>query len=127
MKKSFFLIFIIFLAGCATQHVFDEKKANAYLLSHIDRPALIQEALSAGKLAQGMNEEEVTICWGKPDKIINKSMSNKVVTIWRYPEYQVVGNSPRRSILKKTLSKQVTFKDGAVISWMEMNPPSKPD
>ena len=74
MKKIFILFSIMFLAGCATQHVFDAEKANSYLLSHKERPARIQEALAAGNLARGMNEEEVTICWGKPERIEKRSL-----------------------------------------------------
>ncbi len=47
------------------------------------------------------------------------------VRIWFYPEYRQVGYGLRgRSIMRKTLSKEVTFRDGKVIRWREINPPS---
>ncbi len=76
MKKIFILLSIMFLTSCATQDAFNVEKANTYLMSHKERPSHIKEALSAGRLAQGMNEEEVKICWGKPDRIEKRSMPN---------------------------------------------------
>lgn len=124
MKKLLLLISVMFLASCATQHVFNAEKANTYLMSHRQRPAHIQEALSVGKLAQGMNEEEVEICWGKPDRIEKRSLPDHEITIWRYLENREVGHTFRRSIMKKMLSKEVKFRDGAVITWREINSPS---
>jgi hypothetical protein len=121
MKKTLVLISIMFLASCATQYVFDVQKANTYLMSHKTRPGHIQEALSVGKLAQGMNEEEVKICWGNPDRIEKRSLPGHGVTIWRYLENRVVAHNFRRSITKKMLSKEVTFRNGSVINWREID------
>ena len=84
MKKIIILISIIFLASCA--HKYNVEKANTYLMSHKDRPAHIKEALLAGNVVQGMNEEEVHICVGKPDIITTTQSfpSNEEVTFWGY-------------------------------------------
>ncbi len=124
MKKLLVLISVMFLASCATQHVFNAEEANTYLLSHKERPIYIQEALSVGKLAQGMNEEEAEICWGKPDRIEKRSMPQHEVEIWHYFEDRIVGHTYRRSIKRKVLSKEVKFRNGTVISWREINAPS---
>lgn len=84
MKRVLILISIMFLAGCVSR--FNVEKANTYVLSHPDRPANIKEAISVGQVVQGMNEEEVTICMGKPD-IITTTQSyplNEKTTAWRY-------------------------------------------
>ena len=103
MKRILFLIFIMFLAGCVSTK-FSTEKANTYLLSHPDRPAQIKEAISVGEVVQGMNEEEVTLCMGKPD-VITTSQSyplNTTSTTWAYFN---------RAKLKRTF---IFFKDGAV-------------
>ena len=122
MKKILILISIIYLTGCATQHVFNMDKANTYLFSHKGRPAHIKEALSVGKLAQGMNEEEVKICWGKPDSIEKISMPNHEVIVWKYFGNQRLGYTTRgKTITKKVMSKGVTFNDGHVTTWKEID------
>ena len=121
MKKILLLISVMFLASCATQHVFNAEKANTYLLSHTDRPVHIQEALYDGKVAEGMNEEEVKICWGKPDVIVKRAVPDHEIIIWRYFEDLVVGYGPKRSMIRKKLSKEVTFRDGTVINCSEIN------
>ena len=104
MKRILILISIIFLAGCASK--FDVEKANTYLLTHPDRPAEIKEAISVGKVVQGMNEEEVTICMGKPDTIstTQRYPLNYTTTIWGYFDW-AASKSKRVFIL---------FNDGAV-------------
>ena len=124
MKKLFILISIIFLAGCATPYVFNVEKANEYLMSHKERPAHIKEAISVGKLARGMNEEEVNICWGKPDSIEKRAMPDHEVTIWRYLINKTVGHTFRGSITRKKIAKEVRFRNGTVITWREFNSPS---
>ena len=124
MKKLLLLFSVMFLGSCASQHTFNVEKANTYLMSHKERPAGIQEAMSVGKLAQGMNEEEVKICWGKPDRIEKRAMPNHEITIWRYFANQTVGYTRRGSITRKKISKEVTFRDGTVITWREINPSS---
>ena len=122
MKKILLLISVIFLSSCATQHVFDAEKANTYLMSHRERPLHIQEALSVGKLAKGMNEKEVKICWGKPDRIEKRSMPAHEIVIWRYLENRAIGHSNRgRPLIRKKISKEVTFRDGTVNSWREID------
>ena len=104
MKRMPILISIIFLAGCVS--TFNVEKANTYLLSHPDRPADIKEAISVGEIVQGMNEEEVTVCMGKPD-VITTSQSyplNTTTTTWAYFN---------RAKLKRTF---ILFKDGAVVA-----------
>ena len=84
MKRILILFSIMLLAGCVSG--FDVKKANTYLLSHPDRPDHIKEAVSIGEVVMGMNEEEVTICMGKPD-IITTTQSyplNKTSNVWTY-------------------------------------------
>ncbi len=84
MKRVLVLIFILFLAGCVSK--FNVEKANTYLLSHPNRPDHIQEAISVGTVVQGMNEEEVAICMGKPDTITTRqsNLSNMKSIIWCY-------------------------------------------
>jgi hypothetical protein len=84
MKRILILISIMFLAGCFS--TFNVEKANTYLLSHPDRPDHVKEAISVGTVVQGMTEEEVTICMGKPDTITTRqSYSNNMkTTIWCY-------------------------------------------
>ena len=126
MKKSWLLISVLILASCATQHVFNTEQAKSYLMSHKDRPVHIQEALSVGKLARGMNEEEVQICWGKPHRIETKSFPRHEFKFWRYLEEVTIGHTygPRLnkgSIDRKVLSKEVRFMDGFVDTWREIN------
>ena len=104
MKKILILISIMFLTGCV--YTFNVEKANTYLLSHPDRPAQIKEAISVGEVFQGMNEEEVTLCMGKPD-VVTTSQSyplNTTMTTWAYLN---------RAKLKRTF---IIFKDGAVVA-----------
>ena len=124
MKKLLLLVSVMFLASCATQHVFDPEKANTYLMSHRNRPGHIQEALSIGKLAKGMNEEEVEICCGKPERVEKRSIPDHEVIIWRYFEDRTIGSTRRRIIKRNVLSKEITFRKGAVISWREFDTPS---
>lgn len=122
MKKLLLLVSVMLLASCATQHVFDVEKANIYLMSHKDRPAHIKKALSVGKLAKGMNEEEVKICWSKPDRIEKRSMPTHEIIIWRYLDNRAIGHSDRgRQLVRKKISKEVTFRDGRVNSWREID------
>ena len=122
MKKLLLLISVMFLASCATQDVFNTEKANTYLMSHKERPEHIKEALSVGKLAEGMNEEEVEICWGKPDRIEKRSMPTHEIIIWRYLDNRAIGHSNRgRQLVRKKISKEVTFRDGRVNSWREID------
>jgi len=121
MKKLLLFVSVIILASCATQHVFNAGKANTYLIAHKDRPAPIQEALSVGKLARGMNEEEVKICWGKPERIETRSMPNREIKFWRYFEDRAAGYSYRRQIKRKMLAKEVQFIDGVVFTWREID------
>ena len=103
MKRIFILIAIMFLASCASK--FNVEKANTYLLSHPDRPADIKEALSVGKVVPGMNEEEVTICMGKPDTITTTQsyLSNQIVmTNWGY-----LNGMPSKRVF-------ILFRDGIV-------------
>jgi hypothetical protein len=124
MNKLLLFICVIFLTSCATQDVFDAEKADTYLMSHSERPVYIKEALSVGKLAKGMNEEEVDICWGKPGRIEERSMPDHESIIWRYFENLIVGRGPKNSMIKKRLSKEVEFRNGRVIAWREFNSPS---
>ena len=126
MKKSWLFIFVVILASCATQHVFKAEKAKSYLMSHKDRPVHIQEALSVGKLARGMNEEEVEICWGKPHRIETKSFPRHEFKFWRYFEEVEIGHTygprlNRGSIERKVLSREVKFIDGFVDTWRDLN------
>lgn len=122
MKKIIILIALMFLASCVTQHAFNVEETNTYLMSHKERPVDIQEALSAGKLAQGMNEEEVKICWGKPDSIEKRSIPNHEIIVWKYFGDQRMGYTTRGKIItKKVMSKGVTFRDGYVVTWKEID------
>lgn len=122
MKKLLLIISFMFLASCVTQHVFNAEEANTYLMSHKERPVGIQEALSVGKLTRGMNEEEVKICWGKPDSIEKSSMPDHEIAMWKYFGHQRYGYTNKgKSISKKVMSKGVTFRDGIVITWKEID------
>jgi hypothetical protein len=103
MKKIIILISIMFFAGCVSK--FNVEKANTYVMSHPDRPDHIKKAISVGEVVQGMNEEEVTICMGKPDTITTTQSYplNTITTGWFY-----FNNSQ----LKRTF---IFFKDGAVV------------
>ena len=90
----------MFLSGCVSG--VNVEKANTYLLSHPDRPAQIKEAISVGKVVQGMNEEEVTICMGKPNVITTSQSYTLNTTTWAYFN---------RAKLKRTF---IIFRDGAV-------------
>ena len=126
MKKLWLFISVVILASCATQHVFNAEQANSYLMSHKDIPVHIQEALSVGKLARGMNEEEVEICWGKPKRVETRSLPKHEFKFWRYIEEVTIGHTygprlNRGSIERKVLSKEVKFMDGFVDTWREIN------
>ena len=103
MKRILILISIMFLAGCVTTK-FNVERANTYLLSHPDRPAQIKEAISVGEVVQGMNEEEVIICMGKPDSVsITQSYPlNNKVTKWGY-----LGGVPSKRVF-------ILFRNGTV-------------
>ena len=102
MKRILILISIMFLAGCVS--TFNAEKANTYLLSHPDRPAQIKEAVSIGKVVPGMNEEEVTICMGKPTTITTTQNypSNNITTVWSF-----LRGGPMKRVF-------IVFRDGAV-------------
>ena len=110
MKKILFLIIIMFMTGCV--HKFDVQKANTYLMLHSYRPVNIQEALLEGRVVEGMNEEEVFICLGKPNAIMtvkNPTKNFESIT-WRY------GNPPRERPVK-----MIMFREVAVIDIRELN------
>jgi hypothetical protein len=125
MKNLLLFLAMVLFLNCATQYTFDPGKADMYLRTHQDRPVQIQKALSTGKLANGMNEEEVIICWGKPQRIETRSLMNREIKFWRYFETRTVGQaigwSCDRFIKKKVLSKEVRFTNGVVGFWREFS------
>ena len=107
-------------AGCATpKFTFNASRANTYLASHQDRPEHVRTALAVGRLAKDMNEEEVEMCWGKPDKVITQDVSGRQRTAWAYFEQQVVAYSGPRSVWSNVLVKEVQFTGGLVSAWRE--------
>ncbi|MBN2418344.1 MAG: hypothetical protein JXL81_03085, partial [Deltaproteobacteria bacterium] len=109
MKRLLILISILFMAGCVSR--FNVEKANTYLSSHPDRPADIKEAISIGKVVTGMNEEEVSICMGKPGTISTTQAypSNTKTTVWGY-----FNGGPSKRVF-------ILFKDGTVTGINEIS------
>ena len=111
----------LFLMGCAThKFAFDANKAAAYLAVHQDRPVEIKRALSIGRPARGMTEEEVLLCWGKATKILDEDISGRERTSWRYYEPQAIAYSGMRAVWADVLTKDVTFTNGIVVQWREL-------
>jgi hypothetical protein len=118
MKKFMLLAAVLLLTGCATQKfTFNSGEAAAYLATHRDRPAAINSAISTGNLAQGMNEEEVQICWGKPDSVMTQYLPNQEITTWSYTEPRIIASSFRRSLWSYEVAKQAIFTNGVLREW----------
>ncbi len=118
MIKFLLVATLLLLAGCATQkYTFNPGDATAYLSAHRDRPSYIANALSEGKLAQGMNEAEVQICWGKPDSIMTQYQPNQRITTWSYVEPRLIASSFRWSYWGYEISRQAVFVNGVLSEW----------
>ena len=123
MRILISLASLLLLASCATKKfVFDSNKAAAYVAAHQDRPDHIKTALSNGKIAEGMREEEVQLCWGKADKVMTGDTSGVQTTSWGYFESQVVAYSIPRSVWADVLVKEVQFTNGVVRAWRQIGP-----
>ena len=126
MRKLMLLTGVLLLVSCATQKVvFDANNAAAYLAVHQDRPAPIRSALSSGKLCKGMNEEEVRLCWGKPDKVENVDASGQPIVAWVYlKQTATFASTPSSHKWTRTSAviKQVLFSNGVVVAWKDVGP-----
>ena len=118
MKKFMLLAALLLLTGCATQkYTFDPGQATAYLSTHQNRPASINRALSTGNLAEVMNEQEVQICWGKPDSVMTQYLPNQEITTWSYTEPRIIASSFRRTFWSYEIAKQAIFTNGVLREW----------
>ena len=126
MKKLMSLAGVLLLVSCATQQVvFDPNKVSAYLAVHRDRPAPITSALSSGKLCKGMNEKEVQLCWGKPDKINKVDASGEPIVAWVYLKQTATFTSTpwgQKWTRTGVVTKQVLFSNGVVVAWDDVGP-----
>ena len=121
MRSLFLITTALLLTSCsAGKHVFDSKKAGAYLATHQDRPEPISRALSAGQPAPGMTEEEVSLCWGQPDKRMIGQTGGVHMLAWGYFEPQIVAVSGARTVWRDVLIKEVRFTNGIVREWREI-------
>jgi len=110
-------------AGCATkQFTFDSRAAAAYVAAHSERPPLIKESLARGALAVGMTEDEVKLCWGKGDLVVNSNSQDGQVVYWGYRKPQVVAYSGGISVWRDLVMKDVTFTNGVLGAWEEVHP-----
>ena len=124
MRKLMPIAAALLLVSCAAQKdAFDSNKAAAYLAAHQDRPDQIKTGLSSGKLAEGMKEEEVRLCWGKPNKVVTGGVSGVQTTSWGYYENQEVAHSVGMSVRANVLVKEVQFTNGVVRAWREISLP----
>ena len=118
MRTLLLVVAALVLAGCATErYTFDPGAASAYLAAHRDRPANVANALASGNLAQGMTEEEVRICWGKPDTVMTQYQASQQITTWSYTEPRIIASSFRRSLWSYQVARQAIFINGALREW----------
>jgi hypothetical protein len=123
IAKLMLVVGVILLVGCATKKfAFNSKSAQAYLATHQDRPNQIQTALSAGGLAEGMNEEEVRLCWGKADRVLLSTTGGVQKTSWGYCQPEVIAHSGTVSVWSEVLVKFATFTNGVLSEWSEVSP-----
>lgn len=81
-----FIAVVMAVSGCiTTQFSSREKRVEAYLANHPSVSAEIQKGLKDCRMVVGMNEDEVRLCWGKPDNIkLIPVGSSKNESIWYY-------------------------------------------
>ena len=115
---------LLLLAGCTTEDVgFSANVAATYLAAHQDRPAPIKDALSVGKLAEGMKEEEVRICWGDADSVKEENNAGLHITYWAYVEPQAVAHAGRMGGgMQDALVKDAKFTNGVLRAWRDLRP-----
>ncbi len=82
----------LFLSGCATATVGGRIESNPEAFNRL--PPEDQSLVRQGRISEGMTKEAVTLAWGRPDRVSERSEGGTLQEIWQYASYRPVTMSP---------------------------------